>query len=44
MFIENMFTSFLMGRLQNKTINLQQFMQLSNEDYQQWLERAVTEL
>jgi hypothetical protein len=43
-FIENLFTTFLKARVQNETINLQEFMQLTKTDYTTWLNRATTEL
>jgi hypothetical protein len=43
-FIENLFTTFLKARVQNETINLQEFMQLTKTDYTIWLDRATTEL
>jgi hypothetical protein len=43
-FLEQVFTIFLTGRTQNKETNLQQFMQLSDSDYNNWLDRAVTEI
>jgi hypothetical protein len=43
-FIENIFTEFLTGILQDNSVNLQSFMQLEDKDYQHWLTRTTTEL